>query len=164
MSLGLYEKLLRRKICKSGWQESWQEASKSSWQQDKKPPPPSCQGDAKKTRLTMPRPFCWHGVVQKRRNAVPLVVGAHFFLSKIHGHFLELRGGSEEAWGRILERMPHLLSWHLTLATLEPSGDTKKRQEHRQRIKWCAKVGAPSVSGVKVKSQVGGCQCRRCNL
>ena len=70
MSLGLYDKLLRRKICKSGWQESWQEASKSSWQQDKVPPPPSCQGDAKKNKTDNASTFllAWRGAKKTERS------------------------------------------------------------------------------------------------
>ena len=146
MSLGLYDKLLRRKICKSGWQESWQEASKSSWQQDKKPPPPSCQGDAKKQDwqcLDLSVGMAW---CKKDRRQSLLLLGLKI-TSKIH--FLELRGGLVEDWERILERMTRLLSWHLALGTWEPSGDTKKAREATEKevVCNCQRRSAFSVNG-----------------
>ena len=86
-------------------------------------------------------------VVQKRRKAVPLVVGAQFFLSKIHGHFLELRVGSEEVWGRILERIPHLLSWHLGLPIWELPGDTKNTRAVTEKEAVCKRRCVFSVKG-----------------
>ena len=49
-------------------------------------------GWREKIRLTTPRPFCWHGVMKKRRKAVSLVVGAQSFSLQNTWAFLRTKG------------------------------------------------------------------------